>query len=1022
MWLINKIIEASVKNRLFVAVGVLAFVALGAWGVTQARFDAFPDITKTQVQVVTASPGMASEETELLVTLPIERELGGIPEVREMRSLSRTGISSIVVIFEDGTEMWHARQMVKEKLDAARDAIPKEAGTPQLGPPATGLGEVFQFTVSSDRHTGAELDRIFRRDIAPRLLTAEGVVEVNAWGGGAPQLDVEVDPFALAARDLSIQDVRDALGRSVGLQSGGSIVTGPERILVRAIANPTEPEELEAILIRGGDTPTSLGDVAEVYDSKAMTVGFGSAQAEGEVMFAVAQLLRGADALGAVDQLRDNMEEVRASLPDGVEVDVIYDRGKLVGNTLDTVSRSLIEGGALVILVLLLMLGDVRSGLLVASVIPLSMLGAFLGLNALGYSGNLMSLGAIDFGLIVDGSIVVAESIVALELVQRANKREQIIEQTQSVAKPVLFAVGVLLLVYIPILTMTGTEGKLFRPMALTVLLALSTALILSFTYIPAIASWVVEPKGKKHTWLVRKLEAIYQPALDYAMQKPLLPVGAAIGVLALSVVLAIDSGTEFVPQLQEGDIVVQTARVPSISAEQALEEATRIERIIGEFQPVERVASRTGAPGVATDPMGLEESDIFVQLKPRDQWEGFASQQEIVASISSRLEAADLGTELTFTQPIEMRFNEMLEGITSDVGVKVYGPELDEILRISHDVAEKLEAIDGAADVAPPTIEGQPSYEVELTPSKLALYGLDARAVMDVVAGVRRGTPIGSIQRGQFRDPIVIKLDYDEDEPLGALPISLPGGGSVPLSSVADVTRTTTPSIIERDSGSRRYIVEANVRGRDVGGFVQDARASVADIDLPDGYWIEWSGKYEQLQAAAQRTAITVPVVLFLILGVLYVAFRNWRIALLIFLNVPVAASGGLITLYLRGLPISMSAIVGLIALFGIAVMNGFVMLNRTREIQREHGAEVAARRSAKERFRPVLMTAMVAGIGFLPMALQVGVGAEVQRPLATVVIGGLITSTLLTLVVIPSLYAKFIPDELDEEATDRV
>jgi cobalt-zinc-cadmium resistance protein CzcA len=556
--------------------------------------------------------------------------------------------------------------------------------------------------------------------------------------------------------------------------------------------------------------------------------------------------------------------------------------------------------------------------------------------------------------------------------------------------------------------------------MALTVLLALSTALILSFTYVPAIASWIVKPKGEQHTWLVRKLEQIYAPALDYAMRKPLLPVGAAVGVLAVSVVLALDSGTEFVPQLQEGDIVVQTARVPSISAEQALEEATRIEKIIGEFQPVERVASRTGAPGVATDPMGLEESDIFVELKPRGQWEGFDSQQQLVSAISERLESADLGAELTFTQPIEMRFNEMLEGITSDVGVKVYGPELDEILRISQQVATKLEGIEGAADVAPPTIEGQPSYEVQLRPEKLALYGLNSRQVMDVVAGVRRGTPVGSVQRGQFRDPLVLKLDYDDDQPLEALPISLPSGGSVPLGTVADVEHTTTPSIIERDSGSRRYIVEANVRGRDVGGFVQEAQAAVGDIELPNGYWIEWSGEYEQLQAAAQRTAVTVPVVLFLILGVLYVAFRNWRIALLIFLNVPVAASGGLISLYLRGLPISMSAIVGLIALFGIAVMNGFVMLNRTREIQREHGAEVAARTSAKERFRPVLMTAMVAGIGFLPMALQVGVGAEVQRPLATVVIGGLVTSTLLTLVVIPSLYAKFIPDELDEEGSE--
>jgi cobalt-zinc-cadmium resistance protein CzcA len=1011
MWILHKIIEASVKNRLFVLIGVVAFVALGAWGLTQARFDAFPDLTNVQVQVLTSSPGMASDETELLVTLPIERELSGIPGVVELRSLSRTGISAVTVVFEDGTDIWHARQMVKERLDAARDAIPDTAGAPAIGPPATGLGEVFQFTVSSDRHTRYELYRIFERDIAPRLLPVDGIVEVNAWGGGAPQLDVKLDPVALTARGVTVDNARGAIEGSLGLVAGGAIVDGSEQVLVRGFANPATPEELGAIRIPTETGVVLLGDVAEIEESGALTVGIGSADGRGEVIFAVAQLLAGADALATVDALRERMDTLRGSLPEGVEVELIYNRDKLVGNTLHTVTKSLLEGGFLVIFVLLLLLGDIRSGLLVASIIPLSMLGAFLGLNAFGYSGNLMSLGAIDFGLIVDGTIVVVESIVALQLVEGASKSDAVVQHTQKVSGPVLFAVGILILVYIPILTMTGTEGKLFRPMALTVLFALATALFLSFTYVPAAASLVVTPRGEHQTRLTRWLSSAYEPLLQRAMSRPALPAAIAVGTLSVAVALGVTMGVEFVPQLQEGDIVVQTARLPSISPDEALRETTRIERILGEFQEVDRVASRTGAPALATDPMGLEESDILVKLKPRDTWRDFASQADLVAAMSKKLEAEAPGAEFTFTQPIEMRFNELLEGITSDVGVKVFGPDLDELQRLSEEVAEKLETVEGAADVAAPAPEGVPSLNVELDPAKLSTYGVSPRTVLQIVEGVQRGSEVGTVRRGQYRDPVVVKIDWPASVPLAELPVPLDDGTSVPLGELARVVESTSPATVEREAASRRFIVQANVRGRDLGGFVQDAQIAVDAIDLPDGYWLEWSGKYEQLREAAQRTAVTVPIILFLILGVLYLVFRNWRVTALIFLNVPIAASGGIVSLWLRGLPISMSAVVGLIALFGIAVMNGIVLMSRTRELHTElDDAIEAAQRSARERFRPVLMTAFVAGIGFLPMALQTGIGAEVQRPLATVVIGGLVTATILTLVVLPTLYAKFL------------
>ncbi len=1014
MWILHRIIELSVRHRTFVLVGVLAFVVAGVWGVSTARFDAFPDLTNVQVQVLTASAGMASEEVELLVTLPIERELSGIPGVVELRSLSRTGISAVTVVFEDGTDIWHARQLVKERLDAARDAIPDTAGTPAIGPPATGLGEVYQFTVSSDRHTKYELYRIYERDIAPRLVAVDGVVEVNAWGGGTPQLDVNLDPYKLAARGLSANDVADAIRESLGLVAGGAMVDGPEQVLVRAISNPTTATEVEAIVVDVDEDGRAIyvRDLANVEESGALTVGMGSADGRGEVLFAMAQLLAGADALSVVDDLRDRMTTVRQALPEGVQIEVIYDRKKLVGSTLFTVGKSLTEGGLLVVFILLLMLGDVRSGLLVASVIPLSMLGAFLGLNLLGYSGNLMSLGAIDFGLIVDGTIVIAESIVALELVRREDLRQKVIERTQTVAGPVLFAVGILILVYVPILTMTGVEGKLFRPMALTVLLALSTALFLSFTYIPAASSLLIRPKGHHQTWLTARLESLYAPTLKAAMARPIAAVSVALLVLATSVVLGGTMGVEFVPQLQEGDIVVQTARVPSISAEQALEEVSRIEKLLAEFPEVDRVASRSGAPAVATDPMGLEESDILVKLHPIDEWQTGRTQEELVHAMSERLEAEQLGAELTFTQPIEMRFNELLEGITSDVGVKVFGPNLETLMDVSQKVAAELESVDGAADVSAPTIEGVPGIEARLKPDRMKVLETSSDDILALIAGVQRGTEIGSVQRGQFRDPIVLKTAWDPSLDIAQLPlVAHEGQGITQLGTVADVVTVTTPATIEREAGSRRFIVESNVRGRDLGGFVQDAQARVAkNVELPDGYWLEWSGKYEQLRAAATRTAITVPIILFLILGMLYIAFRDWRSALLIFLNVPVAASGGIIALWLRGLPISMSAIVGLIALFGIAVMNGIVLLSRTRELHAElQSAVEAAKQSAAERFRPVLMTAFVAGIGFVPMAIQVGIGAEVQRPLATVVIGGLVTSTLLTLVVLPTLYAKF-------------
>jgi cobalt-zinc-cadmium resistance protein CzcA len=1015
MWFIHWLIGASVRNRAFVFVGVIAFALLGLYTITHIKFDAFPDLTNVQVQIVTSSAGMSAEEVEKLVTVPIERSLGGVPGLVEVRSKSRTGISAINAIFEDTTDVWHARQLVKERLDAAKQEIPPSAGTPEIGPPSTGLGEIYQIVIHSEARTMAELYRLFERDIAPRVRSVPGVVEVNAWGGGQPQLDVMVDPWRLAARGLTLPQVEQALSEQIGRTSGGAIPTGPEQTLLQASANPTSPDQLAGLLLaREPDgQPILVSDVATPREGRALTVGMGSADGRGESIFAMVQMLTGADALKVVGLVDERMAEIKKTLPDDVEIEVVYRRDVLVNNTLYTVKKSLLEGGLLVILVLFILLGDVRAGLIVASVIPLSMLGAFVGLAWSGYSGNLMSLGAIDFGLVVDGSIVIVETIVALELGKHGHLGDAVVERSRKVAGPVLFAVGILILVYIPILALWGTEGKLFRPMALTVLFALVTSLVLSLTYVPALAATIMRPHGDHHTRLMSALLKLYSPALEAAMRRPALMAGAAAALVAVSVAILANMGVEFVPRLQEGDLVVQTRRLPSISPEQALREATRVERVLKEFPEVVAVGSRTGAPAVATDPMGMEEADILVRLAPRDQWRTAKDTEGLMSAIAARLEVEAPGVQLNFTQPIEMRFNEMLEGVTGDVGIKVFGPDLPTLLDLSDKIATAVGALPGAADVARPAMEGAPTIELKLDGARLARHGVTAAQIFSLVTAAQRGVEVAQVVRGEFRDPVVLRLDEASLKSIKMIPIATASGAAIPLGELVEVVDAPRPAVITREGGSRRVTVEMNVRGRDLGSFVQEAQVKVAEIKLPPGYRIDWGGKYEQLKEATRRMGTLIPAVLFLILGILYIAFGRWRPTLLIFLNVPVAISGGVLILWARGLPLSMPALVGCIALFGLAVMNGIVLVSRTQELHMTLGAREAATRSARERFRPVLTTALVAALGFVPMALATGVGSEVQRPLATVVIGGLVTSTILTLLVLPALYAKLHRDE---------
>ena len=1008
IFLIDQLINFSVRNRLYVLIGTLVFAAFGVRAFLITRFDALPDLTGIQVQVLTTSPGMSSEEIEMLVTVPIERAMGGLPGLQTMRSKSRAGISAISLVFADNADPWLARQMVKERLDQSLEDIPPSAGRPEVAPPSTGLGEVYQFTLSSSWRSPSDLYRIFQKDIAPRLKTLAGVVEVNAWGAGAPRLEVQLDPFTLAHHRLTLDQVQTQITQAMTRVAGGSFTEGAERTLISGVANPSSPDALSQLQIL---TPhghsVRLAELGISLEGATPTVGFGSGNAEGECLFVMVQLLAGADALSTVSRIEQRVEEITQSLPDDIALNMIYNRKKLVGASLRTVARNLIEGGLLVMLVLFLLLGDFRAGLVVASVIPLSMLGAFCGLYLVGQSGNLMSLGAVDFGLIVDGTIVVTESIVALYPAQSGAFGEAVAKRARSVAGPVFFAVSILLLVYSPILLMWGVEGKLFRPMALTVLFALATALFLTFTYVPALATILIHPRGDHRSALEKGLHRIYMPLLQFFISRPIAGGLGAILLMAMSALLITRMGIEFVPRLEEGDLVVQTGRLPSISSEQGLRENTRIEQILKTFPEVVNVASRTGAPAVATDPMGLEESDILVELRPKKTWTTASTLEGLIGAISERLEAEAPGADFAYTQPIEMRFSEMLEGITSDVGIKIFGEDLTTLQTLAEEVAAILETIPGAADIVPPSPEGVPVQSIQVSEAKRAKYSLDANQILAYIQASNLGLQTGQVVRGQFRDDVVVTLQRGS-LPLAQLPLVLENGHAIPLSEVTEITDTLVPNIIEREAGNRRVLVEANVRGRDLGSFMTEATQAIDQLQLPPGYWITWSGKYQQLQTATRRMGMIIPIVLFLILGVLYQAFRSWGVVALIFFNIPVAISGGLFLLWARSMPLSLSAIIGFLALLGIAVMNGIVLLSRARELNQECDSLTAARQSALERFRPVLMTAAVAGIGFLPMALAHGVGAEVQKPLATVVIGGLLTATPLTLLVLPTFYAR--------------
>jgi cobalt-zinc-cadmium resistance protein CzcA len=1030
--MIERLIEASLRYRLVVSMGAALLVAAGFLAMGRLPIDAMPDITPIQVQILTKAPALGPLEVEQFITRPVENALSGLPRLAEVRSVSRYGLSAVTAVFEEGTDTYWARNLVEQRLSEAQEGVPEGVERPEMGPITTGLGEVFHFVLEGDGLSAMELRTILDWDVAYRLRSVPGVVEVNTWGGQAKQYHILVDPARLLAYRLSLPQVFEAVERNNLNRGGGIIEKGGEGYVIRGEGLASGIGDLEKIVVDNTEegTPVLIRHVAEVREGPMLRIGGATRDGKGETVVGMILMLQGANARDVVARAKQALSEIEPSLPPGVRIVPFYDRQDLVSRVIATVSTNLIEGGILVVAVLLLLLGNLRGGLIVASAIPLSMLVAFIGMVRAGISGNLMSLGAIDFGLIVDGSVVMAENIIrrlAGRNLPPRERAEAISRAAREVGRPIVFAVGIILIVNLPVLTLGGIEGKMFRPMAWTVIFAIAGSLGLSLTLVPVLCSLLLRRRiDEKETWLLRQAQRLYQPSLEWTTSRPRLTAAIAGLLFAGSLGIAAVLGAEFIPRLDEGDIVVQASRLPSVSLGQSLASTTQIEKILLQFPEVWTVVSRSGSPEVATDVMGLDLSDVFVMLRPKRDWRPGTTRDSLVSQMHKALEHSVAGNVFSFTQPIEMRFNELIAGAKSDLAVKIFGDDLDLLAQKGQELVSILSGVRGAADVKLEQTAGLPMVRVRVDRDRIARYGVSVEDVLAAVEAARSGRIAGSVLEGRRRFEIAVRLAEGvaaDPHSLAAVPVGAPGGRLIPLAQLAEITLTEGPSQISREQTLRRITVEANVRSRDLAGFVAEARRAVASrLDLPPGYYVTWGGQFEHLEAATKRLLLAVPLALFLIFVLLYGAFGAARPALLIFLNVPMAATGGILALLTRGMPFSISAGVGFIALFGVAVLNGVVLISSIRRLQDDSGLppEQAAVRAATTRLRPVLMTALVASLGFLPMALSTSAGAEVQRPLATVVIGGLVTSTLLTLLVLPAVYRWFVANTLPAAGAD--
>ncbi|MGD2075748.1 MAG: CusA/CzcA family heavy metal efflux RND transporter [Gammaproteobacteria bacterium] len=1040
--MLNGVIAFSLAHRWLVLILAAALAALGVYNYQRLPIDAVPDITNVQVQINSEAPGYSPLEAEQRVTFPIETAMAGLPRLDHTRSISRYGLSQITVVFEEGTDIYLARQLVNERLAEVEQRLPPGI-EPTMGPIATGLGEIFMYTVSAS--PGAGLDAMELRTVQdwivrPQLRQTPGVVEVNTIGGYTRQFHVLPDPARLMAYDLTLEDVMAALARNNANTSAGYIERYGAQYLIRSPGQVADLEDIRAITVatRNG-VPVGLDDIAEVRLGSELRTG-AATQDGAEVVIGTAFMLIGENSRQVARAAAARLEAIKPSLPVGVELTALYDRTALVDKTIATVQKNLAEGALLVIAVLLLLLGNWRAALVTAAVIPLAMLMTITGMVEAGVSGNLMSLGALDFGLIVDGAVIIVENCLhRLGEHQRKHggapglrERLRLVrEATVEVVRPSVFGVTIILIVYVPIFTLSGVEGKMFQPMAFTVVTALLCALLLSVTAVPAAVALFVRGRvAEQENAFMRVMRRAYRPALKLALAHRWPVISAAVALVLLATLQASRMGSEFVPSLDEGDIALHALRIPGTSLSQAIEMQRALEARLREFSEVSHVFTKIGTAEVATDPMAPSVADTFVILQPRAQWpDPRKPKAELIAAMEAALRQLP-GNRYEFTQPIQMRFNELISGVRSDLAVKVYGDDLDTLKGLAERIERVVATVPGAADVRSEQITGLPMLSVTPDREHLAYYGLDVAAVQNALRIATGGETVGQVFEGDRRFDIVVRLPErlrTDLDALARLPISLRHVDSrevagdadvlgvartpaetVPLGEVADIAVTIGPNQISRENGKRRVFVTANVRGRDLGSFVAGVQAAVAaNVDLPAGYWLDYGGTFEQLISASQRLAFVVPATLMIIFGLLFMAFNSAKDAALVFTGVPLALTGGVAALALRGMPLSISAAVGFIALSGVAVLNGVVMLSFIRQL-RSAGVRLdqAIVDGAVRRLRPVLMTALVASLGFVPMAFNVGTGAEVQRPLATVVIGGIISSTLLTLLVLPVLY----------------
>ena len=1025
----EQIVRFSIERRFLMMSLVLLLVAAGLWSYQRLPIDAVPDITNVQVQINTEAAGFSPLETEQRITFPVESALYGLPHLSYTRSISRYGLSQVTVVFEDGTDIYFARNLINERLGTIKAQLPQGL-EPIMGPIATGLSEIFMYTLEAlpgaKQADGSPMDAIALREIQewiikPQLAQVSGIVEVNTFGGFNKQYHVLPDPRLLLQYGISMEQVADALRTNNSNRGAGYIEKNGQQLLVRSPGQLATITDIEQIVVgRNGSEPILIRDVAEVAIGKELRTGAATRDGK-ESVLGMAMMLMGENSRTVSQAAAAKLAAIKPSLPDGVTVDVVYNRTTLVDKTIDTVKTNLLEGALLVVVVLFLLLGNFRAALITAAVIPLSMLVTITGMVQTGVSANLMSLGALDFGLIVDGAVIIVDNCVRrlsfaqqhggglLDLRQRL---QLVYEATTEVIRPSLFGVAIITVVYIPIFSLSGVEGKMFHPMAITVIMALLAAMVLSITLVPAAVAIFLRGKiSEKESIVIKGAKSLYRPLLEWVLEWRWIVVSFTAVLVGVSIWLLTQMGSEFVPELDEGDITLHAMRIPGTGIDQAIEMQSQVELRLLQFPEVAKTFAKIGTPDVATDPMPPNIADSFVILKPRDQWPNPNKPKNVLVE---ELEAALFelpGNNYEFAQPIQMRFNELISGVRADLGIKIFGDSLEQLVTTANAISGVINSIDGAADTSVEQVTGLPMLSI--IPKRMALsrYGLNVQMLQDLVATSIGGETVGQVYQGDRRFELVVRLPEAlrlDIENLQYLPVPLPNGSYVPLNEVATLENKPAPAQISRENGKRSIVVTANVRDRDLGSFVAEVKQRIAtDVKVPSGYWLDYGGTFEQLESASNRLSIVVPVTLAIIFGLLMMAFSSFKDSLVIFTGIPLALTGGVLSLWLRDMPLSLSAGIGFIALSGVAVLNGLVMVEFIRQRWSETGdLRNAIIDGALLRLRPVLMTALVASLGFIPMALNIGTGAEVQRPLATVVIGGIMSSTLLTLLVLPVLY----------------